>query len=82
MRSPKLRGGSTRNWYRYYAGYSERFVEDALDVTISDASDVVLDPWNGSGTTTKVALKMKVGRLATNVIDDGSALHLLPKSRP
>ena len=38
---------------RYYAGYSRSFVEDILGLWPKNA--LVLDPWNGSGTTTTVA---------------------------
>jgi SAM-dependent methyltransferase len=41
-------------WHPYYAGYAERFVVDVLDV-LGKPGDLVLDPWNGSGTTTLVA---------------------------
>lgn len=41
------------SWYRYYAGYSAGFVEQALKE--SAATGLVLDPWNGTGTTTVVA---------------------------
>jgi DNA modification methylase len=41
-------------WHSYYAGYAERFVVDVLDV-LGQPGDLVLDPWNGSGTTTLVA---------------------------
>ena len=39
--------------YRYYAGYSHSFVHDILSRWPKHA--LVLDPWNGSGTTTSVA---------------------------
>lgn len=42
------------SWHSYYAGYAEKFVEDALSV-FAFPEAVVLDPWNGSGTTTFVA---------------------------
>lgn len=55
-RSPKRAQGTvTTDWYNYYAGYSKLFVQDALDLMDLKASSVVYDPWNGSGTTTKVA---------------------------
>lgn len=41
-------------WHPYYAGYAEQFVADALDV-LAAPGDLVLDPWNGSGTTTYIA---------------------------
>ena len=48
---PKLPRSS--RGYRYYAGYSRSFVYDILSRWPRHAS--VLDPWNGSGTTTTVA---------------------------
>ena len=39
--------------YRYYAGYSRSFVYDILSRWPKQA--LVMDPWNGSGTTTTVA---------------------------
>ena len=46
-----------RSWYDYYAGYSAEFVEDVLEALVpsNETSLVVVDPWNGSGTTTAVA---------------------------
>jgi len=41
-------------WHPYYAGYAEQFVADVLSV-LAEPGDLVLDPWNGSGTTTLVA---------------------------
>ena len=41
-------------WHPYYAGYAERFVSDVLSL-LADPRDTILDPWNGSGTTTFVA---------------------------
>lgn len=40
------------NWYNYYAGFSSAFVKDVLHSCAIDHSGVVLDPWNGAGTTT------------------------------
>jgi hypothetical protein len=49
VRSPKLRGRSA--WYPYYAAFDPSFVDDVLGAL--DVGDgPVLDPWNGSGTTT------------------------------
>jgi DNA modification methylase len=41
--------------YPYYAGYSPYFVQDIIEILKIDKQSVILDPWNGSGTTTKVA---------------------------
>ena len=41
--------------YDYYAAYSSLFVADILDYFSLTSGNRVLDPWNGTGTTTKVA---------------------------
>jgi SAM-dependent methyltransferase len=41
-------------WHSYYAGYAEQFVADVLSV-LARPGDLIVDPWNGSGTTTLVA---------------------------
>ena len=40
------------NWYNYYAGFSSVFVNDVLHSCALEQSSIVLDPWNGAGTTT------------------------------
>ena len=42
------------SWHPYYAGYAEQFVGSALDYLNLNDSHMVLDPWNGSGTTALV----------------------------
>lgn len=41
-------------WYPYYAGFSTQFANAVLDLFAQAESAIVLDPWNGSGTTTAV----------------------------
>lgn len=55
--NPKLRGRQSlqSQWYPYYPGFSETFVDDTLRATLFQPEDWVLDPWNGSGTTTSSA---------------------------
>jgi len=53
-RVPSLKK-SKSSWYDYYAGYSPDFVQDVLTRLELNNDAVVLDPWNGSGTTTQVA---------------------------
>ena len=59
LRNPKRDKESCRGraaWYEYYAGFSPGFVEDALTLTgAQPGCAVILDPWNGSGTTTDVS---------------------------
>ena len=47
------------SWYRYYAGFSAGFVDRALKKSAAKAK-LVLDPWNGTGTTTVVAASKNV----------------------
>lgn len=56
LSSPKLvsSAGKTASWYRYYAGYADTFVADVVG-RLPEPTGMVLDPWNGSGTTTSVA---------------------------
>jgi len=42
------------SWYPYYAGFSSDFARAAL-ANLLETPGVVLDPWNGSGTTTWAA---------------------------
>ncbi len=58
--SPKLTTARA-NWYRYYAGYSTQFVRDVLDHLDLPKGATVLDPWNGSGTTTATASEAGFG---------------------
>lgn len=79
VRSPKLgtpEAGAHSAWYPYYAGYSAAFVEDVL--TSIKTSGPVLDPWNGSGTTTMVARTLGVTAVG---FDINPALVLVAKGR-
>lgn len=66
--NPKVSPGAdpVDNWYRYYAGYSAAFVERALTEAAPNAS-IILDPWNGTGTTTVVAASRKVGAFGFDI---------------
>lgn len=56
--TPKLGAADpSRSFYRYYAGFSEKFVQELLPLLAPDRSKVVLDPWNGAGTTTVVSAR-------------------------
>jgi hypothetical protein len=56
-RSKDNRSGRS-GWYEYYAGFSPTFVDDALAFASAEpGTDRILDPWNGSGTTTEVATR-------------------------
>ena len=53
-----------RDWYPYYAGFTKEFVDYVLSEHAS-AARKVLDPWNGSGTTTAACVQR--GLSATGV---------------
>jgi hypothetical protein len=61
FRNPKRDKESRRGrfgWYQYYAGFSPNFVQDALAFSSAKAGAAqILDPWNGSGTTTQVSAR-------------------------
>jgi SAM-dependent methyltransferase len=44
--------------FPYYAGYSSAFTTKLLDSTNLERDTVVLDPWNGAGTTIQAASKL------------------------
>ena len=55
--SPKQGSAVTgrAGWYPYYAGYCPAFVRTVLESSGLPPGSLVLDPWNGAGTTTQVA---------------------------
>lgn len=58
LRSPKRTHSSYKRsaiLYHYYAGFSPEFVTDVLNSPDIKPNAIIMDPWNGSGTTTKVA---------------------------
>jgi hypothetical protein len=67
VRSPKLAGSVQHQYYRYYAGYTQGFVEDMLHRLRVSADDLVLDPWNGGGTTTVAAVAAGVNAIGFDI---------------
>lgn len=53
-RNSQARKGSA-SWYQYYAGFSPKFAKTLLESAKLDRDAVVIDNWNGSGTTTEAA---------------------------
>lgn len=69
FRSPKRSADGSRakeSSFPYYAGYSEAFTEDVLSFFASPGAKV-LDPWNGSGTTTLIANRLGIDSVATDL---------------
>jgi len=57
--TPKLANGNGYNnsrIYKYYAGYSDFFVKSQIENLLQSTKNaIILDPWNGAGTTTLVS---------------------------
>ena len=66
-----------RDWYPYYAGFTESFVDAVVSKHLSDAN-LILDPWSGTGTTTAVCLKRG---LSSKGIDINPALTVIARAR-
>jgi hypothetical protein len=79
LSSPKLasNAGKTANWYRYYAGYADTFVADVV-ARLPEPPGTILDPWNGSGTTTSVAA---VQGISARGFDINPAAVVISKAR-
>jgi hypothetical protein len=61
LKTPKLgkaSGFGRLGWYKFYAGFSGTFVEEALLSIANGKPARVLDPWNGSGTTSQTAFRL------------------------
>lgn len=60
--APKRTGSErqgTHGWFPYYAGFADNFVDQILQAVDQACGGVrVLDPWNGSGTTSLVAHRL------------------------
>jgi len=76
--TPKLAAQVAGLGYHYYAGFSPDFVGDVLNHVGATTDDVVIDPWNGSGTTTLVC----AGRgLRSSGFDLSPAMVVVAKGR-
>jgi hypothetical protein len=54
-------------WFDYYAGFSAAFVRTVLEHLLPDGEGQVLDPWNGSGTTTTTARELGVSSAGLDI---------------
>ena len=76
--TPKLRASTRPPWYPYYAGFADAFVRDCLDGADLPHGSRVLDPWNGSGTSTTAAVH--AGHVAVG-FDLNPAMVIVAKAR-
>lgn len=63
---------------RYYAGFSEQFVTSVVRRLGLDQYSMLLDPWNGSGTTTYVCQRLGISSVG---LDLNPAMSLAAKAR-
>ena len=54
-------------WHPYYAGYSESFVDSAISYLELNKNSLILDPWNGSGTTALVSNQKEICSIGTDI---------------
>lgn len=67
---PKRRGsaGPTEEQiFGYYAGFSPDFARSVLESDLTAGASLVLDPWNGSGTTTSVAHSLELDAVGVDL---------------
>ncbi len=64
-KKPAASNNGLEGWFPYYAGYTEQFAEGIIKAATQGQTLHVLDPWNGSGTTTRAAVGL--GHFATGL---------------
>lgn len=78
-RSTKLNSKENKKvFYKYYAGFSSLFVEDMMDIIKLNKDATILDPWNGSGTTTYVAASKGYNSIG---LDLNPVMSIIAKAR-
>ena len=55
------------SWFKYYAGFSPAFARAVLSHASLHTAATVLDPWNGSGTTTYTAASLGLRSLGIDI---------------
>jgi DNA modification methylase len=75
--NPKRQPSTHQRCFNYYAGYADVFVEDVIGALVGHTTNV-LDPWNGSGTTTAAAARAGVGTIG---LDINPAAVVIAKAR-
>lgn len=81
IESPKRPGrdeASAQGYYPYYAGFSYQFAHSVISSSGLQADGRVLDPWNGSGTTTAAAASLGYD---ADGIDLNPVMALVAKAR-
>ena len=66
-----------RDWYPYYAGFTERFVSAVIEDYLQGVESVV-DPWSGAGTTTVACLRRGI---ESSGVDINPATTVIARAR-
>ena len=66
-----------RDWYPYYAGFTERFAASALERHLQGVPSVV-DPWSGSGTTSLACARLGIPSTGSDL---NPALTVIARAR-
>jgi hypothetical protein len=66
-----------KDWYPYYAGFTAQFASAAMEAFFAGAA-TLLDPWNGSGTTTTVAT---IRGITATGIDINPTMTIIARAR-
>lgn len=75
----KKRGKSSWNeFFPYYAGFPEQFAKDIIESAKLERDAVIIDPWNGSGTTTYAASQLGYNSMG---IDLNPVMVLVARAR-
>jgi len=81
IQSPKRNAKLQTGWegfFPYYAGFPESFADAILSTACISTNSVILDPWNGSGTTTYVASSRGIASIG---LDLNPAMIIVAKAR-
>lgn len=81
LTNPKRRAAANEGWqgfFPYYAGFPETFVKEAIESLDLPTGSLVLDPWNGSGTTTSACSALGLPAWG---IDINPAMVIVAKAR-
>lgn len=74
---PQKEPTGRHSWYPFYPGFSNDFASWIIE-SLANTGSVLLDPWNGSGTTTALAAQRGLGAVG---IDLNPAMVVIARTR-
>ncbi|GAA1388895.1 hypothetical protein [Catellatospora chokoriensis] len=84
---PRVETAGLADVFPYYAGFSFEWAVSRLQTQVQTPADVVLDPWNGSGTTTLAARSLDLPAVGIDLnpianVVAGLRLQVTPAATP